>query len=623
MKFHLSLWNMHCFAKVIVMRMQAAFVRRISVLFVALFFTSHLYSQEGTPGGTMEVGVARVDITPTSPIRLAGYANREKSESTELIHRLEAKAIAFGSTAQNPAIFITVDLVGIPGWITANLREQLSKKMGIRPEQLVICASHTHGGPELGTLLNILQYRGNAFTDSLLELTHLIHITEYVNLLSQKLEEVALAALRDRKPALVAWGQGQAGFARNRRTRGGPVDPSLPILRITDADGKLKAILVSYACHGTTLEGSVNKIHGDWIAEAQRIIEVNHPGVIAMVAVGCAGDANPQPRGAIEHMTMHGEEISKNVNKLLSAQLQPLTTPPTGHMKSVRLHYAAKPDVQELIRNTNDRSIKGYYARLALEEIARGEDIPDYLSYPVQVWTFGNELAMVNLPGEVVVDYSIRLKNELGAEKLWVNAYANDVPCYIASRRVIREGGYEAETSMYYYNKPSAFKEDVEDTIISAVHDLLPVSFKLKRDTVNRLELVEASSDGSLILWASKANAIGPNIKYMPEWKAFGWFNTEDSSEWDINIPQKGAYQVYLEWSVSDRDAGRLFVFEAGDKKLKGKIGPTGSWFTYRTERIGSLKLLAGKQKIVFRSDPGSKKGPMLDLRKIVLKPGN
>lgn len=85
---------------------------------------------------------------------------------------------------------------------------------------------------------------------------------------------------------------------------------------------------------------------------------------------------------------------------------------------------------------------------------------------------------MLNMAGEVVVDYSIRLKSELGAERFWINAYSNDVSCYIASRRVIREGGYEADASMYWYNKPSPLAEEAEEIIIDAVRNLALHSFK-------------------------------------------------------------------------------------------------------------------------------------------------
>lgn len=578
--------------------------------------------QENTRAqGTISIGVASIDITPEGPIRLTGYANRGNREAKEAIHRLAAKAMAFGSDDQERSILITVDLVGIPGRITAELADRLSAKTGIDAAHIAICASHTHGGPEVGNLLNILQYRDKAFTDSLISRDQLLNIAKYTVELTNKLEAVAMAALKDRKPALLAWGQGQAGFAKNRRAKGGPVDPSLPILRVTSPDGKLRAVLVNYACHGTTLDGNVNKLHGDWIGEAQKRIESKHPGAIAMVAIGFGADANPNPRGTMENMVLHGQEIATNVDKLLTAQLQPLTAPPIARIKWIELPFSHVPSVAELVEAARDNSVKGYYARLSLDRIARGNGIPKTLSYPVQTWTFGDAFAMVNLAGEVVADYSVRLKNELGAEKLWLNGYANDAPCYIASSRVIQEGGYEAETSMYWYDKPSPFAKEVEDIIVAAVHDLLPDSYKESRPATNKQVLVQAEENGTLYLQAHTARAEGPKIQYMPEWKAFGWFTEADKVEWEVEIPKKGKYDVYLDWSVSDAEAQKPFVFEAGSRKLNGRIGKTGSWFTYRKEKIGTLRLEEGNQKIVFRPGPDSPKGALLDLREMILVP--
>ena len=594
-------------------------IKRFIILFSFLLLDNISFSQQATSAdGTMEVGVARVDITPEVPIRLAGYAARSKSETETVLQRLSAKAIAFGSDAQHPSVLITVDLVGIPWRITKRVGEQLAKKAGIDPSQFVICASHTHGGPEVGNLLNILQSRGDHFSDSLLALNQLVHISQYTEQLIQKLEEVALAALKNRQPALVAWGQGQALFAANRRTKGGPVDPALPMMRITNPDGTLKAVFVSYACHGTTL-GGINEIHGDWIGEAQRMIEANHPGTIAMVALGCGGDANPEPRGTIEHVKLYGKEIADNVDKLLTAQLQPLTTPPVGSMKWIKLPFSKVPTVPELIQLSAENTVKGYQARLELDRVQRGQTIPEALDYPVQTWNFGNKLAMVNLAGEVVVDYSLRLKNELGAEHLWINAYSNDVPCYIASRRVLKEGGYEAETSMYWYNKPSPFSEEVEDIIVKAVHALVPPPFKAERDSTNQEELVKEGNDGAYHLTAADAKVIGPEIKYMPEWKAFGWFTTKDRAEWNVEVEKAGKYDVYLDWAVSDSEAGKSFAFEAGNKRVKGKIGKTGSWFTYKMEKIGTVRLTAGRHQMIFKSNSQSETGAMLDLREVKL----
>ena len=99
------------------------------------------------------------------------------------------------------------------------------------------------------------------------------------------------------------------------------------------------------------------------------------------------------------------------------------------------------------------------------------------MTYPVQTWCFGDALAVVFLGGEVVVDYALRLGRECDAERLWVVAYSNDVPCYIASKRLLGEGGYEVDTSMVYYGQPTRLAPEAEDRIVEAVHDLLPEPF--------------------------------------------------------------------------------------------------------------------------------------------------
>jgi hypothetical protein len=76
------------------------------------------------------------------------------------------------------------------------------------------------------------------------------------------------------------------------------------------------------------------------------------------------------------------------------------------------------------------------------------------------------------LGGEVVVDYSLRLKTELGAKKTWVSSYSNDVMAYIPSRRVLGEGGYEGGLARYPYGLPAAWDASVEEKIVKEVHKL-------------------------------------------------------------------------------------------------------------------------------------------------------
>lgn len=132
-------------------------------------------------------------------------------------------------------------------------------------------------------------------------------------------------------------------------------------------------------------------------------------------------------------------------------------------------------------------------------------------------------------------------------------------------------------------------------------------------------QTIMASPDGSLSLSAEKGKGSGPKIQYMPEWAAFGWFTAADQVSWEVEVPKKGGYTVYLEWSVSDEEAGHPFVFETNGKPIKGKVGKTGSWETFKRQAIGKVKLDAGLQTMTFKSDPNFPEGGMLDLREITL----
>ncbi len=94
------------------------------------------------------------------------------------------------------------------------------------------------------------------------------------------------------------------------------------------------------------------------------------------------------------------------------------------------------------------------------------------------MWKLGTELTWVALGGEVVVDYSLRLKSELGQGKTWVTGYSNDVMCYIPSERVLEEGGYEGASSMIPYQQPSSWKKGLEARIVDTVQALVKQTAK-------------------------------------------------------------------------------------------------------------------------------------------------
>ena len=88
---------------------------------------------------------------------------------------------------------------------------------------------------------------------------------------------------------------------------------------------------------------------------------------------------------------------------------------------------------------------------------------------------------MVFLAGEVVVDYALRFNKEFDWKRLWISAWANDMPGYIPSRRILNEGGYEAEFSQVYYDLPGAYLPEVEDIMTDGVRELLGKEYMAKK----------------------------------------------------------------------------------------------------------------------------------------------
>jgi hypothetical protein len=118
---------------------------------------------------------------------------------------------------------------------------------------------------------------------------------------------------------------------------------------------------------------------------------------------------------------------------------------------------------------TNSAAGYARFAKHFLGLMDQGKPLPTSYPCPVQVLRFSNDFTLVALGGEVVVDYSYRLKRELPDERLYVAGYCNDVFAYVPSVRILNEGGYEADTSMIYYCLPTRFAPEVEDLLVQRV----------------------------------------------------------------------------------------------------------------------------------------------------------
>jgi hypothetical protein len=425
-----------------------------------------------------KAGAARVDTTPQKPVRMAGYASRT-SPSQGVAHPLAAKALAIADGKGGLAVLVTCDIIAFRRPFTDRVTSRVEAKHGLPRENLVLFASHTHAGPSPAEASS---------PDGTPVSEELRNNVEYTKELEDKIVDVVGTALFRMEPAELSYGVGRAHFALNRREptpRGirlgkfpeGPVDESVPILRVRGSGGKPLAILFGYACHNTTLRPDMMKIDADYAGYAQDRIEVDNPGAVAMFVTGCAGDADPHPFGKLEMAKDHGEELGSAVKFVLDHPNW--WTPLAGDLRTsfveTTIHFGGPTDrasYEKLLKDPN--SGRQRHARRMIEAIDKGRPIrSEYPHYSVHAIALGDRLTMMALSGEVVVDYAMRLRRDLGGEgrAVWVAAYADDVIGYIPSVRVLKEGGYEAGEAFYGSPWPAPLAEDIEEIVVRTAHD--------------------------------------------------------------------------------------------------------------------------------------------------------
>ena len=441
--------------------------RPIKTLLFALLATAALFGQD------FRAGVGRALITPSTPVWLAGFAARTKpAESIGL--DLYAKALALEDGRGNRVIIVSADLLGVTREITEEVARRVAQRHGLRREQILFNASHTHSGPEVWPGLRVAPVE-SAENNA--------RVKEYGRFLMDQFEAVIGQTIGSLQPASISYSFTEARFATNRRKeqlaelRPGeifpaPVDPRVPVVRVSGRDGSVRAVLFGYACHNTVLTADTNEISGDYAGYAQKALENEFPGSTAVFLILCGGDQRPAPRGSRELAIKHGEALAADVAKVVRGEMAASSGELKCAIRETQLRFQTHTRESYVAEAQSSDLFAARRGRTMLEAIAGGQPIRS-TQYPAQAMALGRDLVLLALGGEVVVDYSLRFAREYPDLKLIVAGYSNDVMGYIPSQRVWMEGGYEAGDAMMYFNQPGWFTPDVEDKVTEAAHGAL------------------------------------------------------------------------------------------------------------------------------------------------------
>ncbi|MCP5116905.1 MAG: hypothetical protein GY953_39265 [bacterium] len=398
--------------------------------------------------GTLRAGAARVDITPAdgSALPMSGYASR--TEGFKDIHdRLFVRAIVVDDGSVQAAI-VTWDLIFVPHEIWEEYTGLIASETGIGAERILMAATHTHGGPNIGRLLKMEAGTPGA---------------QYMKALRAKTLDAVRQAKANLQPARVGHGAGEAHVNMNRRARmadggwwlgynpKGPSDKTVAVVRFEQLDGEPFAFFVNYGVHGTVLGGKNYRITSDLPGATSRFVE-EHFGdqVVAAFTAGCSGDQNPIYRVGtnFDERAILGELLGAEVVRVAKSIR-------TSRNMSVR-------GAQRVVACPGKKLPPGPRRRRDNQYVFLDADPVDIRLSLLML----NHIAITGISGEVLTNIGTRLKKESPFAATMVATHANGSSGYIPDDAAYDQISYEIVVSRVK-------RGCAEDAIVNTLLDMM------------------------------------------------------------------------------------------------------------------------------------------------------
>jgi len=395
----------------------------------------------------MKVGYGKRDVTPPIGIRLGGFASR-LGKPSELVHDpLIANAI-FLSSGGEEVLLIHVDVLGVYKNFAEAVKDAIRRETGIRRDRIFLTATHTHSGPEIVIPMwpNTLPYSPKE--KSMME--------DWTKFLKGEIIEASTEAFNNASPVRIEAGTISApNLTINRSYEDGPVDDQLSFLLF---DRQVDKVLVTnYACHPVC--NSDMGISADY--PGQLTSDLAKLGFDNFFITGSSGNVNPSGSGrefirkisseltsAVIHSIGGSQKITSNV---LEVEDKTITLPIRNLEPLSEFEIKFKDAYEECAGNLDEPNcnIRLLYAD---EEYEVAKDHKATVDTLIQVLNIGNAIAFISIPGELFVEFGLRLKGfatGLGYRHTFVATHSNDYVGYIPVKRAFELGTYEARIARW------------------------------------------------------------------------------------------------------------------------------------------------------------------------------
>jgi hypothetical protein len=411
-------------------------------------------------GADLRVGRASVSITPPAGAPMAGYYYVRLNTGTH--DELYAKAIVLEKDGVKAAM-VACDMGSVPRDIVETARARIESATGIPGSRVMISATHSHTGPELGGRLKGVDAKTEQIARAYREALPL-KIAESVRNADADLQPARLSAGVGHETALsfirrfhmtdgtVGWNPGKRNPKIVAPTSS--IDPDVPVVYIDAPDGKPLATYVNFACHLDTVGGM--QYSADYAYTLSKLLgEVKGPEMLTLFTIGTAGNINhidvksaaPQ-KGHAEAArigTILAGDVLKTYRRLqavnadaIRVQTRILKLKPAEYrpdeVEKARAIVAAygKPNASPFYEQVNAFKVLDLEAR-------KGQP----LEAEVQVIAVGKDLAFVGLPGEIFVEHGKAIKLASPFQHTVIAELANGSLGYVPDRRAYPQGAYE------------------------------------------------------------------------------------------------------------------------------------------------------------------------------------
>ncbi len=259
------------------------------------------------------IGVARADITPPVGVYARNWGAAKHDVATSIHRPLTLTALALTTlTDDQTLVLIDTDL---GGWRTHDVyrrfQQHLLDALNLEAANVIISLSHTHSAPPLmdaddslpgGSLVQ--SWMADVFNAAVHTARQAIG-SQFEGTLDWHMGHCSLAANRD----LADPEPGQDRFICGYNPAV-PADDALLFGRVTDETGAIRATLVNYACHPTTLAWQNAAISSDYVGAMRETIEQT-TGAPTLFLQGASGELAPrfQYVGDLNVADRHGREL--------------------------------------------------------------------------------------------------------------------------------------------------------------------------------------------------------------------------------------------------------------------------------------------------------------------------